>query len=186
MKLIKLEKKHEGKFLTYYVATYETKLGHLKPYEFVSRRNDLTIESIGRNESAGVGMVPFHADGKRILLQKEYRLACNRWVFNFPAGLIDPGETVEVAAKRELKEETGTNLVRILDILSPTYASPATSDELMTIVVCECDGEIENSTFEEEEIQAGWYTKEEVKKLLDDGEYMSVRTQMLLWMWINR
>ena len=39
--------------------------------------------------------------------------------------------------------------------------------------------------FIEEEIEANWYTKEEVKKLIEEGAYMSVRTQMFLWQWIN-
>ena len=40
-----------------------------------------------------------------VLLQKEFRMATNNWVYNFPAGLIDEGETPEEAAIRELKEE---------------------------------------------------------------------------------
>ena len=55
----------------------------------------------------------------------------------------------------------------------------------MNIVICRCEGEIKESCYADEEIQANWYTKEEVKKLLDDNEYMSVRTQMFLWLWVN-
>ena len=185
MELKELEKIHEGKFLSYYVATYITEKGHVKKYEFISRDKNLTKEKFGKNVPAGVGMVSFHVDGNRILLQKEFRLACNNWVYNFPAGLIDEGETPEQAAAREIEEETGTKLVRIIDTLSPSYASQGTSDELMVIVICECDGEISGSCFEEEEIVANWYTKKEVRKLLKEGAYMSVRTQMFLWQWVN-
>ena len=44
--------------------------------------------------------------GERILLNYEYRLAVGEWVYNYPAGLIDDGETIAEAAVRELKEET--------------------------------------------------------------------------------
>ena len=186
MKLIKLEKLHEGKYLTYYVADYLTEKGHIKSYEFISRTKDLTLESFGKGQPQGVGMVSFSKDGSKVLLQKEFRMATNNWVYNFPAGLIDKGETPEQAAKRELKEETGVDLIKIESVLSPSFASQGTSDEMMCIVICYCDGEIKESCFEEEEIQAKWYTKEQIKELLDKGAYMSVRTQMFLWQWVNR
>ena len=55
----------------------------------------------------------------------------------------------------------------------------------MKIVICTVEGEIQESCFVDEEIKALWFTKEEVKKLLEEGAYMSVRTQMLLYMWIK-
>ncbi|MCR4911168.1 MAG: NUDIX hydrolase [Bacilli bacterium] len=185
MKLKKLEKIYEGKFLTYYIADFETKLGHIKKYEFISRDKNLDINNFGKNKPAGVGMVCYSMDEKKVLLQQEFRLATNHVVYNFPAGLIDEGETALEAAKREIKEETGVDLVECIAILSPSYASQGTSDELMQIVICKCEGEIKDSTFEDEEIHAAWYTKEEIKKLLDEGAYMSVRTQMFLWQWVT-
>jgi ADP-ribose pyrophosphatase len=41
------------------------------------------------------------------LLQKQYRPPVDQVVIEVPAGLIDPGETPEECAVRELKEETG-------------------------------------------------------------------------------
>ena len=185
MKLKNVRKVYEGKFLSYYIADYENKEGHIKSYEFISRSKDVTTENFGKNVPAGVGLVPFSKDRKKILLQAEFRLATNRFVYNFPAGLIDKGETPIEAARRELKEETGLTLVEEIATLSPSYASQGTSDELMVIVICTCEGEIKESCFADEEIVAKWYTKEEIKKLLDQGAYMSVRTQMFLWQWAN-
>lgn len=185
MKLVDLKKKYEGKYLTYYVASYLNKNNEIKEYEFISRNNNLDINSFGAINPQGVGMIAFNMKKDKILLQKEFRLACNNYVYNFPAGLIDFGEDASVAAKRELKEETGVNLIQIDKVLSPSYASQGTSDEMMQIVICRCEGEIVNSSFVDEEIEASWYTKEEIKKLLNDNVYMSVRTQMFLWQWIN-
>ena len=185
MKLIEVKKVHEGKYLTYYVASYELDNGKIKEYEFISRDKNINKDNFGKNAPAGVGLVPFSVDKKKILLQAEFRLATNHVVYNFPAGLIDKGETALEAAKRELKEETGLELVECIDVLPPSYASQGTSDELMQIVVCTCKGQIKESIFAEEEIHAAWYTKEEIKKLLIEGAYMSVRTQMFLWEWVR-
>ena len=185
MKLLNVRKLHEGKFLSYYIAYFENKEGKLKEYEFISRDKNVTKETFGKNKPAGVGLVPFSVDKKKILLQEEFRLATNRFVYNFPAGLIDKGETPVEAAKRELKEETGLTFVSEIATLSPSYASQGTSDELMVIVICTCEGEIKESCFVDEEIKARWYTKTEIKDLLAKGAYMSVRTQMFLWQWAN-
>lgn len=185
MKLKKLEKIYQGKFLTYYIGSFELENGGIKEYELVSRDPNLTVETFGQNPPAGVGMVTFNVGKTKVLLQREFRPATNRWIYNFPAGLIDKGETALEAAKREIKEETGLELVKVDAVLPPSYASQGTSDELMQIVIGEVEGEISGSCFVEEEIKPAWYTKEEVKKLLEEGAYMSVRTQMFLWQWVQ-
>ncbi|KAI1392534.1 MutT/nudix family protein [Hypoxylon trugodes] len=57
----------------------------------------------------GVGIVAIleKPTGPEIILQKQYRAPIDRITIEVPAGLIDEGETVEEAAIRELKEETG-------------------------------------------------------------------------------
>lgn len=187
MKLLSLEKKYEGKFLTYYIAKYVNNEGGEKLYEFISRNPNLTVEKFHHEMPAGVGLVALSNDEQKILLQKEFRLATNEWVYNFPAGLIDEGETIEKTAKRELKEETGLDLKEIIVVLPPSYASQGTSDEMMSIVVCKVEGEISSSCYINEEIEPRWFTKEEARKLLlEDKALMSVRTQMFVWMWINK
>lgn len=185
MKLVNLKKAHEGKFLTYYVADYLNKENKIKSYEFISRNKNLTLDDFGNSEAVGVGVIPISLDNSKILLQREFRLACNQWVYNFTAGLIDPQETPEIAAKRELFEETGVELVKIDAVLAPSYASAPTSDELMVIIIGRAEGEIKESIFVDEEISAKWYTKEEIKELLDSGALMSVRTQIFLYKWVN-
>ena len=46
-------------------------------------------------------------DSGRLILIRQFRIPLEAWVYEFPAGLVDPGETPERAALRELAEETG-------------------------------------------------------------------------------
>ena len=48
----------------------------------------------------GVSILPFH--GENIITLKEYRYPIRLWQTELPGGLIDPGETAEQAAVREL------------------------------------------------------------------------------------
>ena len=71
MKLKSLTKIHQGKFLTYYVGSFELSNGGIKEYEFISRDPNLTVDSFGHNKCAGVGMVSFNVGKTKVLLQKE-------------------------------------------------------------------------------------------------------------------
>ena len=92
----------------------------------------------------------------------------------------------EETAKRELKEETGLDLVKIIDIMPPTYSAVGVSNEKTVCVVCEADGVIGGNPEEDEDIEAFWVDKNSAKKLLYDSDILlAARTQMLLYQWIN-
>jgi len=68
----------------------------------------------------------------RVLLEKQYRYAARDYLWELPAGRIDPGETPLAAGKRELLEETGYRARRWKRALH-FYSSPGFLDETMTI-----------------------------------------------------
>ena len=63
------------------------------------------IEILLCNGGAAV-LIPITEDGK-IVFVRQWRQALRRQVIELPAGKVDPGESFEDAAKRELREETG-------------------------------------------------------------------------------
>jgi ADP-ribose pyrophosphatase len=68
----------------------------------------------------------------RVLLERQYRHAANSYLWEIPAGRIDPGEKPLPAAKRELLEETGYSADRWRRIFY-FYASPGFVAETMSV-----------------------------------------------------
>ena len=153
--------------------------------KMVKRRDIRTLEELQNKKPDSVIMILTDETGERILVSREYRMAMAQWIYNFPAGLIDPGETQEESAKRELWEETGLTLVRIDDVLDNSYSAVGFANERNVCVFGVAAGEFRRSTSDAEEIVPGWYTKEEMKQLLRT-EAFAARTQAYCYAWAYR
>ena len=186
MKYQGIRKIHEGRFITRYDVDYVTAEGNPKTYEMISRDGNIqSLEDLQNKTPNAVVMILTDESGERILVNREYRMAMAQWIYNFPAGLIDPGETPEESAKRELWEETGLRLMRIDDVLDNSYSAVGFSNERNVCVFGVAEGEFHKSTSDAEEITPGWYTKEEIKQLLRT-EPFAARTQAYCYAWANR
>ncbi|MGN0160965.1 MAG: NUDIX hydrolase [Lachnospiraceae bacterium] len=183
MKFKGIKKLDEGKFITRYNLTYETVDQREKVYEMISRRKDLKdLEMLHGNDPDAVVIIVTDESGEKILVDKEFRLAVGDWVYNFPAGLIDPGETPQEAAKRELWEETGLELYEIMDEIGPSYSAVGFSNEINVCIVGKARGEFRPSHSTVEEITPGWYTREEMRELLKNNRF-AARTQAYCYLW---
>ncbi len=183
MKFKGIKKREEGKFITRYDVTYETVDNKEKIYEIISRNKNMeTYDDLHGKEADSVVVIAADESGERILLNKEYRLAVGDWVYNFPAGLIDDGETPQESAKRELFEETGLELYEINDFMGPSYSAVGFSNEINVCVVGKARGQFAKSTSTVEEIEPGWYTKQQIKELLKT-ERFAARTQAYCYLW---
>lgn len=183
MKFKGIEKKQEGKFINRYDVTYETVDNKEKVYEIISRKRALNnIVDLQGDKPDAVVVIVNDESGEKILINKEFRLAVGDWVYNFPAGLIDPGEVPEQSAKRELWEETGLELYEITDFIGESYSAVGFSNEINVCVVGKARGEFKESTSTVEEIEAGWYTKAEIRELLKTAKF-AARTQAYCYMW---
>ncbi len=177
MELIKMEKIKDGRYLKNYELTYLNKAGKEKKYEIVSRKELANIEDIGKSAS---GLSIAALSGKKLLLLKEFRMGINKAIYNLCAGMFEKGETIEECVSRELYEETGLSVKRIIDVLPSSYAAVAISDTKTHIVFVEVQGEFEDHTSENEWIEAGFYDREEVEMLLKTEEFSS-RAQIIAY-----
>ena len=69
-------------------------------------------------------------DIEKVVLVRQFRYSINRWIWELPAGTLEPGEHVEAAARRECEEETGYAAGRV-ERLGAFYPTPGYCDELM-------------------------------------------------------
>ena len=185
MEFLDITKVSEGRFITRYDVRYKTASGSIKNYEMISRDKDITsFEKLREHKAQAVVLIMHSRDGEKILINKEFRMAVGDYAYNFPAGLIDEGETSEQAAKRELWEETGLELVEVKDVMPISYSGVGLTNEQSKVIVGVAEGEFSPSTSDEEEIEASWYSKEEMRELLK-SEQFAARTQAYCWLWAN-
>lgn len=183
MKWKGIEKKEEGKFITRFDITYETEDHQEKVYEMISRKKSISSqEELQGDKPDAVVIIASDETDERILICREFRLAAGSYVYNFPAGLIDPGEVPEESARRELREETGLELYEITDKIGLSYSAVGFSNEMNVVIVGKARGQFQPSTSNVEEIEAAWYTKEEVRNLLLT-ERFAARTQAYCYLW---
>lgn len=179
-----MKKVYGGKFIDRYDIEYETNDGNVKVYEMISRDHNMSsFDDLRKAKNEAVILIMTDEAGERILLNHEFRMATGEWVYNFPAGLIDPGETPEEAAARELREETGLRLVSMDTVLGPSFSAIGFSNERTLTMIGTAAGEFHESSSAEEEIEPGWYTKAEVRDLIRNNELFAARTQAFCYPW---
>ena len=184
MEFVNFSKIGGGKFITRYDAVYKTSEGNLKNYELISRNPDIkSFDDIKDSPAEAVVIIAHNEDNSKILLNKEFRMAVGNVAYNFPAGLIDPGEDVMTAAKRELWEETGLDLYEVDEVWPISYSAVGVMNERAVVLVGKAKGEFAPSTSAEEEIEAQWYSKSEMRELLKVSTSFAARTQAYCWLW---
>ena len=102
-------------------------------------------------------------------------LAARAFLWELPAGRLDPGETVLAAAKRELVEETGYR-ARRWKKLAAFYASPGYVAEKMTIYLATELTAGDASPMEDERIECRWFTRKELDEMIEAGRIVDGKT----------
>ena len=173
-KLIGVEKLTNEKFLNFYKVTYLSPAGKEVSWSMASR-NDLQNLSCktGKISANCVCIIPrVMVDGEpALIITKEFRLPIGDYVYGFPAGIIDGGESPIDAAIRELHEEIGATKVDGVKILCGACLNSEGLTDESTITI-----EAEVLELKEADLQDDEDIDYEIVKLSDMEEYMKGKT----------
>ena len=168
--------------LNLYRAHYEDRRGDPKTWIFASRQDPPRLVSGAWAVPDAVVIVPFHCGHRQLVVIEEFRVALGGYQYGFPAGLVDDGETIADTCRRELIEETGLNLRRILRQSPPVLSSSGITDETVAMVFVECDGTPSDEANESsEDIRAVFVDRQAAHTICMDTERrMDVKTWIVL------
>lgn len=114
-----------------------------------------------------VVLVPVDDQG-RVLLVRQYRKAIERLLLELPAGGVDPGETPEQAAIREMQEETGY-LPGKLEALGGFFVAPGYCQEYLHLFLATDLSPSRLDADDDEDIELVPTSWEEMPGLLESG-----------------
>ena len=168
----KIQKRTDNRFLNLYELEAIHRGGRATPYYMASRNpNPETLKAVTHhNKPDGVILYGVYGPNKdRVVLIRQYRYPIGGFVYEFPAGLVEPGEDLLQSGIREMFEETGLTFtpVEAGNRSKPFFMSVGMTDESCGTVFGYCSGEPTNCHQEaSEEIQVVIADRAECRRIL--------------------
>jgi ADP-ribose pyrophosphatase len=124
-------------------------------------------------------------DQGRVALVRQYRYAADELLWELPAGRIDPDETPEEGAARELEEEAGLRPGH-MERLALFYTTPGFCDERMHVFRAHGLRPVTARPEADERIELRWFTAGELASMVDSGEIREGKTLVAVLMELRR
>lgn len=182
----KVEKQTENPYLNLYHLKFHDKKNNDRDYYFCTRNKEEDLK-IYTHELKPEGICVYAVTQEReprLLLVHEYRFPVDEYIYSFPAGLIDPGESPGEAAVREVREETGFTFTEYTGgaafMRRPFFLAPGFSDEPGSVVFGTVS-DLYSAPMQEagEWIEVLLADKKEIRRILSE-EKTSVRAGLLM------
>ena len=191
-KITKVNPLVETKFMGLYDIEYKNKQNTGRNWTVASRKNKEQLEQIylqnKEDKIDAVVIAALHKEENKLVVIKQFRVPINNYIYELPAGLVDNSEDIKTTVARELKEETGLELIDInhINSIDKVYLSPGMTDESVAFVYCTCSGKISKEYLEaDEDIEAILVSQEEAKELLKGSTKIDIKFYLTLQMFVN-
>jgi ADP-ribose pyrophosphatase len=131
--------------------------------------------------SGASAVIPFlgdpAGDDPTILLIRQYRYAADGFIYEIPAGRLEPGEPPEECAVRELREETGCTAAK-MEHLYTMYTTPGFTDEKIHLFVATGLVRGESALESDEFVEAVPTAMSAALRLIKDGTINDAKTAL--------
>lgn len=182
-----VEQKTHTKFLNFYELDMENENGKHSAYYVASRAKtteDLKLKT-RKNTPDGVIIYSLYGEAQdKVVLIRQYRCPLDDYIYEFPAGLVDEGETFQEAGVRELKEETGLTFTPADApemFCKPFFTTIGMTDESCGTIYGYASGTPSREGQEEnEEIEIVLADKAEVRRILKEENVAIMCAYMLM------
>ncbi|MBQ8306205.1 MAG: NUDIX hydrolase [Blautia sp.] len=186
-KIHSVKKLTDNRFVNLYnikaTSVHETPVN----YYLASRQTDPDKLKLYTRENTPDGVVIYSLYGEnhdRVVLIRQYRYTIGDYIYEFPAGLVEPGEEYHEAAIREMREETGLTLSPIKvreEYQKPYYTTIGMTDESCATVYGYASGEISKELQEaSEEIEVVLADRAEIRRILKEENVAIMCAYMLM------
>ncbi len=119
-------------------------------------------------------------DQDRVCLLHQFRHAGGGWLWELPAGKLDPGETPQTTATRELAEEAGVSALEWTD-LGIMHSSPGVFNEVIHLWLARDLAELQHAHEEHEIIEIHWLPLSQALDWCNDGTITDAKTLVGLY-----
>jgi len=145
-------------------------------------RKERPIEDVDTADAVVIIATVEVAGDRKLVVTKEFRVPIWDYEYGFPAGLIDDGEDIEQTIRRELKEETGLELVTIKHVSKPVFSSAGMTDESCHMVLVEAKGQPSSRWLDHtEDIEVFLLDVEGIRDLLASDKKIAAKAWGLLY-----
>ena len=181
-----IKKLTDNRYLNLYEQDAVFRNGCTGSYYVASRRKSAeTLKSVTHdNHPDGVILYGVHGENKdKVVLVRQFRYPVNDYVYEFPAGLVEPGENMLEAGIREMNEETGLEFTPVDAgcYSRPFFTTVGMTDESCGTVYGYCSGIPSNAHQEgSEDIQVVLADRDECKRILKEENVAIMCAYMLM------
>ncbi|SIS62603.1 NUDIX hydrolase [Alicyclobacillus vulcanalis] len=134
----------------------------------------------------GAVAVLAEVEPNQVVLVRQYRKPCEQILWEIPAGKLEPGESPEDAARRELSEETGYRCEGPLTPVHVFYTAPGFSNEKLHVYYARDLALGARHPDGDEDVEARLFSRDELGAMLAKGDIQDAKTLVALYWWMVR